>query len=304
MATSEGLLLIDKPGGLTSHDVVSRIRRVVGTRKVGHAGTLDPMATGLLVLGIGRATRLLSYLVGADKAYTATIRLGQTTVTDDAEGEITTAPGADVALERIRAEAAGLSGEIEQVPAAVSAVKVSGKRAYARVRAGEQVDLPARPVTIHEFTISAARPTRAADGTEVIDLQARVRCSSGTYVRALARDFGAALGTGGHLSALRRTHVGPFDVADALPLPEGPADVGPPAHLPLAEALRAAFPIRIATPAEARALSYGQTIPSAPSHDGEDNGEIIGVLDEAGTALALVRTAGERAQPVLVFTPA
>lgn len=216
------ILLIDKAEGWTSHDVVAKARRALGTRKVGHAGTLDPMATGLLVLGAGPATRLLTHLVGLDKTYTATIRLGSATVTDDREGETLSIadPGAVASLAadpaRIAAAVADLTGEIEQAPSAVSAIKVDGRRAYDRVRAGEQVELRKRPVTVRAFEFGEPRPgvAKDADGAEhpVIDIEATVRCSSGTYIRALARDLGSALGVGGHLTALRRTEVGPFSV--------------------------------------------------------------------------------------------
>ena len=206
-----GVLVVDKPSGWTSHQVVGRARRVLGTRKIGHAGTLDPMATGVLVLGVGRATRLLGQLALTDKAYDATIRLGQATVTDDAEGEITASSGAvEVSDEAIESELAGLRGPIEQVPSSVSAIKVGGVRSYARVRTGEDVTLAARPVTVSRFEVLARRAGVAEDGTRVVDLDVVVECSSGTYIRALARDLGAALGTGGHLIALRRTRVGPF----------------------------------------------------------------------------------------------
>lgn len=245
-----GVLLVDKAEGWTSHDVVAKSRRALGTRKVGHAGTLDPMATGLLVLGAGPATRLLTHLVGLDKTYTTTIRLGLATVTDDREGEIVSAadPAAVAAVlddhERIDSAVAELTGPIEQAPSAVSAIKVDGRRAYDRVRAGEEVELRKRPVTVYRFELGEPRAVRTAGpaGEEVdaIDIDAVVRCSSGTYIRALARDLGAALGIGGHLVALRRTEVGPYGVdgatstellgaadtteADPLPLLE-PADV-------------------------------------------------------------------------------
>ncbi|MCW4386714.1 tRNA pseudouridine(55) synthase TruB [Salinibacterium sp. SYSU T00001] len=217
-----GILLVDKPQGITSHDAVSRTRRLAHTRKVGHAGTLDPMATGLLMLGIGSSTRLLTYLVGLDKQYTATIRLGVATTTDDAEGEITeTTDASGIEPARVEGGIAALTGEIEQVPSTVSAIKVDGKRAYARARAGETVELRARPVVISEFAVLAPpRPVGTA-----LDVDVRVTCSSGTYIRALARDLGAALGVGGHLTALRRTRVGPFAVEDALPLPERGAEL-------------------------------------------------------------------------------
>ncbi len=300
-ATPEGLLLVDKPGGLTSHDVVSRVRWLAGTRKVGHAGTLDPMATGLLVLGIGRATRLLTHLVGLDKTYTATIRLGQTTSTDDAEGDTLAAEGAALTREGVQRELPALTGAIEQVPSQVSAIKIDGKRAYERARAGETVQIPARSVTVHEFAITGLRPATTTAGVDVTDVDVRVRCSSGTYIRALARDLGERLGVGGHLTALRRSHVGPFDVTHAMELPERSDDRPPlqePAFLTLAHALAAAFPIRLATEAEARALSYGQTIPAsiAPGP--------TGVLGPGGDALAVVENREGKAQPILVLAPA
>ncbi|MCU1477927.1 MAG: tRNA pseudouridine synthase [Subtercola sp.] len=211
-----GILLIDKPLGLTSHDVVAKTRRAAGTRKVGHAGTLDPLATGLLVLGVNSSTRLLTYVVGLDKEYEATIRLGAGTTTDDAEGEfINTAPaGAVEALEpaAIHAALAGLTGAVLQRPSSVSAIKVDGRRAYARVRLGETVVLDARPVTIAALDLLASRPAADANGAAVLDLDVHVTCSSGTYIRAIARDLGEALGVGGHLTALRRTRIGPFGV--------------------------------------------------------------------------------------------
>ena len=210
-----GILLVDKPAGLTSHDVVARTRRALGTRKIGHAGTLDPMATGLLVLGVEGATRLLTYIVGADKTYEATIRLGEATDTDDADGETIARaePSAwdTVTADRISDAISALSGEISQVPSAVSAIKVDGRRAYDRVRAGEDVTLAARAVTVSRFAVRAQRVAEAG-----IDLDVVVDCSSGTYIRALARDLGDALGVGGHLTALRRTRVGPFEVADSV----------------------------------------------------------------------------------------
>ncbi len=219
MTSPHGILLLDKPQGLTSHDVVARVRRAANTRKVGHAGTLDPMATGLLIVGLGMATRLLTHVVGADKVYEATIRLGEATNTDDAEGEQTGKADASAVAALADAElaraVAALTGDLLQVPSSVSAIKVDGERAYARVRAGEQVELAARPVTVSAFEV---RSIRRLPEQGVIDLDVRVACSSGTYIRALARDLGAALGVGGHLTALRRTAVGPFDVASATPL--------------------------------------------------------------------------------------
>lgn len=214
---SPGILLVDKPAGLTSHDVVARTRRALGTRKVGHAGTLDPMATGLLVIGVEGATRLLTYVVGADKTYEATIRLGQTTHTDDADGEVLVHAPDDawsaVTADSVMAGVRALTGKISQVPSSVSAIKVDGRRAYDRVRAGEEVVLAAREVTVSRFEVLAQR-----EGAGFLDLDVVVECSSGTYIRSLARDLGADLGVGGHLTALRRSRVGDFDVADAVRL--------------------------------------------------------------------------------------
>ncbi|MPV49580.1 tRNA pseudouridine(55) synthase TruB [Pseudactinotalea sp. HY160] len=318
MNAPDGLLLLDKPAGLTSHGAVARTRRALGTRKVGHAGTLDPMATGLLVLGIGRATRLLTYIVGVDKTYTATIRLGQGTNTDDAEGEATSSPGARLAAgpervvrlepDGIEAVAAGLRGPIEQVPSAVSAIKVDGKRAYARVRAGEEVALPARPVTIHRFALAEPRASVAADGTPVVDVDAVIDCSSGTYVRALARDLGARLGCGGHLTALRRTRVGPFDLdpeptATAARTAAVRADdtlprTAPDALLSVTTALRLLLPARELTEGEARAVRYGQSLAAGGM------AELAGAFDPAGRGIAVLSLDGERARPVLVLDPA
>lgn len=231
-----GLLIVDKPSGWTSHQVVGRVRRLMSTRKVGHAGTLDPMATGVLVVGVGRATRLLGHLALHDKDYTATIRLGVTTVTDDAEGDVVaTADASALGEVRIAEAMAPLRGEIMQVPTAVSAIKVNGKRSYARVRAGEAVELAARPVTVSRFqTVEVRR-----DG-EAVDVDVEVTCSSGTYVRALARDLGGSLGVGGHLTALRRTRIGPYTLpAEAVDLSE---DAPRPGLMTMAEAARLSFP--------------------------------------------------------------
>ncbi|GAA1970253.1 tRNA pseudouridine(55) synthase TruB [Isoptericola halotolerans] len=303
----DGFLVVDKPAGLTSHDVVARCRRLAGTRKVGHAGTLDPMATGVLVVGVGRATRLLTYVVGADKEYDATIRLGVGTTTDDAEGAVVSAPGVGQGVERAALESAvaALTGEIEQVPTTVSAIKVDGKRAYDLARAGEEVQLAARPVIVSTFDVLAVRPGLSDDGTSVLDLDARVVVSSGTYVRALARDLGAALGTAGHLTALRRTRVGGYDLARARSLEQlehQADDDGVLATTPLADAARATFAVRDLTDAEARALGYGQWV--APS--GTD-GTVAGVGPD-GALVALLEDTSRRgeqlAKPVLVLAPA
>lgn len=252
-AGRSGILLLDKPQGPTSHDLVSRTRRVMGTRKVGHAGTLDPMATGLMILGVESSTRLLTHLVGLDKEYTATIRLGEATDTDDAEGQVvSTADASALADAAIAAAIEPLTGDIQQVPSSFSAIKVDGRRSYDRARAGESVELAARPVRVDAFEVLAARR-----GTATLDLDVRVAVSSGTYVRALARDLGSALGVGGHLTALRRTRVGPFEVADAV-APD--ADL-PAALLPPAGVARRLFPAVELDAASAVALAHGKRVP-------------------------------------------
>jgi tRNA pseudouridine55 synthase len=291
LATS-GLVVVDKPAGLTSHDVVARLRRILHTRKVGHAGTLDPMATGVLVCGVGRGTKLLGHLAldtaSTAKAYTATIRLGATTTTDDAEGEtVTTIDPSAVTDEAINAGIAALTGPILQVPSSVSAIKIDGRRAYARVRAGEQVVLPPRPVTVSTFTVLARRGA---------DLDVAVECSSGTYVRALARDLGAALGVGGHLTALRRTRVGPFRLEHARTLPE--LEEAPGLSLPLAAAVTAAFARRDVDAAEATDLSHGRPLPGAGLPG------TYGVFAPDGRVLALVAERDGAARPLVVLAPA
>jgi tRNA pseudouridine55 synthase len=285
----DGLVVVDKPAGWTSHDVVGRTRRLARTRKVGHAGTLDPMATGVLLLGIGRATRLLGHLALTDKQYDATIRLGATTVTDDAEGEVvTTADASGVTDADVTREVAALTGAIAQVPSAVSAVKVDGVRSYARVRSGEQVALAPRSVTVSRFEVLARRGD---------DLVVAVTCSSGTYVRALARDLGAALGVGGHLTALRRTRVGPFDLAQARTL-EQLEPAFDEAVVPLDHAVAESFPRRDLDADEALALSYGKKL--APT--GVPG--VVGAFDPEGRCVALVEDVAGQARPTVVFRPA
>ena len=288
---SDGLIVVDKAAGWTSHDVVAKVRGLCGTRRVGHAGTLDPMATGVLVLGVNRATKLLTFLVGCDKTYTATIRLGQSTLTDDAEGEVTASYDVtSLTSFAVDAAVAALTGDIQQVPSAVSAIKVDGRRSYARVRAGEDVVLPARPVTVHRFTVLASRDADAG-GHAVRDLDVEVEVSSGTYIRALARDLGGALGVGGHLTALRRTRVGRFDLAGArsLTVLQEARDAGAVPLVPLAEAARASFAARELTTAEATAVGYGQRIPSVAPLRSEPvaafapDGALVAMLDERGT---------------------
>ncbi len=284
----DGLLVVDKPAGWTSHDVVARTRRLAGTRKVGHAGTLDPMATGVLVLGVGRATRLLTFLVGSDKEYAATVRLGQGTVTDDAEGEVTAAPGAAaVDAAAVAAAVGSLTGTIAQVPSAVSAIKVDGVRSYHRVRSGEEVALAPREVTVSRFDVLGVR-RHLVGGLPVLDVDVAVTVSSGTYVRALARDLGAALGSAGHLTALRRTRVGGFTIEQAHPFDALVAAQGGPVPLiGLGRAARVCFAVREVSGDEAWALSHGQRIASAqPGRQGPvaalaPDGSLVAVLDES-----------------------
>lgn len=282
---------------MTSHDVVARVRRLAGTRKVGHAGTLDPMATGVLVVGVNKATRLLTYIVGHDKTYTATIRLGQSTVTDDAEGEILSERiAAAVTEEDIEREVSKLRGDIEQVPSQVSAIKVDGKRSYARVREGQQVELKARPVTISRFDILKVRREH---GGKIIDVDVIVSCSSGTYIRALARDVGEALNVGGHLTALRRTEVGPYKISQTKRLAELAEEFE---MLPLDEAAAALFPNRTVSVDEAVELSFGRTIAASSSVMDVTKDEIVAAFAPNGTLVALLKDRGAKARTQLVFT--
>ena len=268
-----GLLIVDKPQGITSHDVVSRTRRLAYTRRVGHAGTLDPMATGVLVLGINKATRLLTWITDHSKRYEAQVRFGVETTTEDAEGEVTSAKGCDgLGNEEIEAVLSRFRGTISQVPSAVSAIKVNGKRAYARVRAGEDVKLEPREVEISLLEAQGQprshRVEYALEGKSTyvncVDLNVVVECSAGTYIRALARDLGNALGCGAHLISLRRTRVGEFsiDCAHTLQsLDEAAEQSGGEAPLPLtslSEAAREMFPCLLLSEAEAGAFSHGQ----------------------------------------------
>ncbi len=252
-----GILLLDKPQGPTSHDLVGMTRRALGTRRVGHAGTLDPMATGLMILGVESSTRLLTYLVGLDKEYLATIRLGQATDTDDTEGSVLSTSDASGLEDATIARAIdALTGDILQVPSSFSAIKVDGVRSYDRARAGEEVELVARPVRVSTFEVLATRHEGA-----LLDLDARVVVSSGTYVRALARDLGNALGVGGHLTALRRTIVGPFSVADAITLDDLTERDLASRVLEPADVARRLFPV-VDLDAEAiTALAQGKRIP-------------------------------------------
>lgn len=289
------VVVVDKPPGMTSHDVVGRVRRLVGSRRVGHAGTLDPMATGVLVLGVERATRLLTYVVPGEKAYDATIRLGVGTVSDDAEGAVTAERDASgVSDDAVTAGVRALTGELDQVPSAVSAIKVDGVRAYRTVREGGTVDLAARRITVSAFEVHDIRRAGAT-----VDVDVSVVCSAGTYVRALARDLGAALGVGGHLTALRRTRVGPFDLAQARTLAQLEADAarGPIGH-PLVDAVRQQLGLVAVDEATTERVRHGAVVP-AP---GVDHGrEPVGVVDPGGTLLALARRDGELLRPLVVF---
>ncbi len=287
----DGVVVVDKPAGLTSHDVVARVRRLAGTRRVGHAGTLDPMATGVLVVGVGRATRLLGHLSGTDKAYDATIRLGASTTTDDAEGVVLDrAPAGDLDESLVRDAVAGLLGPLDQVPSAVSAVKVAGERAYVRARRGEQVELAARRVHVHRFDVD--RLSRAGEHT---DLDVRVVCSSGTYVRALARDLGVRLGVGGHLTRLRRTAVGPFTLEAAHTLDEL-ADSWQ--ALDLTTAAAASFPTLTLDAEQATRVRHGARLSGLPLP--ADPGPVA-LLDPDGLLLALYARDGAAAAAVAVF---
>jgi tRNA pseudouridine55 synthase len=287
-----GIVVVDKPAGMTSHDVVGRCRRIFGTRKVGHAGTLDPMATGVLVVGIERATKILGLLTATSKSYAATIRLGRSTTTDDAEGEVLQDISAGgVSDEQIHAGIATLRGEIAQRPSAVSAVKIGGKRAYQLVREGQDVQLAERTVRIDRFDVHDIR----RDGPYV-DVDVEVDCSSGTYIRALARDLGDALGVGGHLTALRRTRVGGYGLDHARSL--AALAEHPQLSYPLDEACLLAFPRRDITSAEADDASHGRPLTAA----GVDG--VYAATDPGGRVIALLQDRGGRTKSVVVIRPA
>lgn len=289
--SDSGILIVDKPAGLTSQQVVGRVRRVFDARKrklkVGHAGTLDPMATGVLIVGVGKATRLLGHLALHDKAYSATIRLGQSTSTDDAEGELIQASDASSISEQQLAEAIKpLTGDIMQVPSSVSAIKVNGKRAYALARKGEDVALAARPVTVSRFDVLDVRRLG-----EVLDADVEVEVSSGTYVRALARDLGEALGVGGHLTMLRRSRIGRYNLADAVALD----DISEEAMMPMARAARFSFPVRNVDEAQARNVGYGKPL------DITVEGPVTGLVDPEGNLIALYAPDDSGAKPLAVL---
>jgi tRNA pseudouridine55 synthase len=312
VSAASGLLIVDKPAGLTSHDVVARVRRLAGTRRVGHAGTLDPAATGVLVVGIEKATKLLGHLALTDKDYLATVRLGVATTTDDAEGEPLDGLGgvassvAGLTEGDVRAAMAAFTGVIQQVPSSVSAIKVDGRRAYARVRDGEQVELAARTVTMSAFEALAFRRPRP----ELLDVDVRVSCSTGTYVRALARDLGAGLGVGGHLTELRRTRVGPYDLASATTLAdleELRASGGAGAELQviaLADAVTGSFP-RVDVDAEvAAAVRHGKPVPLQAAAGEELKTGPHGVFGPDGEVLALMAPSDGALRALVVFAPA
>ncbi len=291
MTAPGGLIIVDKPSGMTSHDVVARIRRLAGTRRVGHAGTLDPMATGVLVVGVQKATRLLGHLTRTEKEYSATIRLGQATDSDDADGAIVSgAPAGAVSEQSLAAAVAALRGEIRQIPPAVSAVKVGGKRAYRLTREGAPPRLEPRTVTVREFAVRAVHHRG-----DLLDADVSVTCSSGTYVRALARDLGVALGVGGHLTFLRRTRVGPYREQDASTLDELAAGL---TVLPLAEAAAAAFPRLDLTAEQAALLAHGGRLPGCGLPAGP-----AAAFAPDGSLIALVTGEADACRPLAVFVP-
>jgi tRNA pseudouridine55 synthase len=294
--TPDGLVIVDKPSGFTSHDVVAKMRGIAKTRRVGHAGTLDPMATGVLVLGVEKATKLLGHLALTEKEYLGTIRLGQTTLTDDAEGEITSSTDASkVARDGIDAGIAKLTGDIMQVPSKVSAIKINGVRSYKRARDGEDFDIPARPVTVSSFSVYDVRDAVADDGTPVFDLVVSVVCSSGTYIRALARDLGADLGVGGHLTALRRTRVGPYKLDSARTLDQLQKEL---TVMPLAEAAAAAFPRWDVDARRARLLTNGVRLDMPDEYKGAG---AVAVFGPERRLLALVEEHKGKAKSLAVF---
>jgi tRNA pseudouridine55 synthase len=301
VTTADGLLIIDKPAGWTSHDVVAKLRRLTGTKRVGHAGTLDPLATGVLVIGVGKATRLLGHLALAEKEYLATIRLGQATDTCDAEGSVIAgAPASGVTLAAVRAVARQLTGEIQQIPPAISAIKVDGTRAHRLARAGGTPALAARTVTVRSLCVMAERRSTSPDPAappkgELLDVDVTVTCSSGTYIRALARDLGDALGVGGHVTVLRRTRAGAYDLSTARGLDH--LDPGE-ALIPLDRAAADAFPSRLLTDAEARWLSHGGRLPGSGASPGP-----VAAFGPDGTLIALVEETGGHARPLAVFVP-
>ncbi|MCX5011390.1 tRNA pseudouridine(55) synthase TruB [Streptomyces sp. NBC_00555] len=294
--TPDGLVIVDKPSGFTSHDVVAKMRGIAKTRRVGHAGTLDPMATGVLVLGVEKATKLLGHLALTEKEYLGTIRLGQNTLTDDAEGELTSSTDATgVTRQAVDEGIAKLTGEIMQVPSKVSAIKIKGVRSYKRARDGEDFEIPARPVTVSSFQVYDMREAEAEDGTKVVDLVVSVACSSGTYIRALARDLGADLGVGGHLTALRRTRVGPYKIDRARTLDQLQEEL---TVMPIGDAAAAAFPRWDLDARRASLLANGVRIEMPDTYEA---GRTVAVFGPQGTLLGLVESKGGKAKSLAVF---
>ena len=288
--TIEGIVLVDKPSGPTSHDVVAKMRKLFNTRKVGHAGTLDPMATGMLVIGVGRATRLLGFFTAHEKEYLGTVCLGVTTTTDDAQGEVlTTTSTAQITESMILEVVREFRGPIMQQPSAVSAIKIDGKRAYARVRAGEEVEIPPRSVIIHDLEILNITRNEAADTFEV---ELRVVCSAGTYIRALARDIGSKLGVGGHLIALRRTRSGVFETMTPMEkLQESPQ------YLDLSDAVRTAFPVLTLSLEDSSKARNGVRLPTPIDVESGN----VGVFDSQGFAIGIFDNSDSELKPLVVF---
>ena len=286
MSAESGVVVVDKPAGVTSHQVVGRLRRLLGTRRIGHAGTLDPMATGVLILGVNRATRLLGHLALHDKRYLATVRLGQGSTTDDADGEVAAvADASGITPSDLEPALASLRGRIQQVPSAVSAIKVNGKRAYDLARRGMEVELKAREVEVTRLDVLASHP-----GEGILDVDIDVECSSGTYVRAIARDLGKSLGVGGHLTALRRTRIGSYDLSVAVELGEDP-----PTMMSMADAAKRSFPCVTVDLGRAADVGFGRRLDMTVPAD------VTGILSPAGELLALYRPDGDGAQPVAVL---
>jgi tRNA pseudouridine55 synthase len=296
--SASGLVIVAKSAGMTSHDVVARIRKLAGTSRVGHAGTLDPMATGVLVIGIGKATKLLGHLALTEKEYAATIRLGQSTMTDDAEGEALSTAGrsaqaSSVPDQALRAALVAMTGDIEQVPPIISAIKVKGQRAYRLTRSGVAPELKARKVTISRLDLLASRPVG-----DLLDIDVDVTCSSGTYIRAIARDLGAALGTGGHLTALRRTRVGPYIIEAARTLDELAEHFE---MIPLVDAVTDAFPSLRLDAEQARLLSHGVRLRGCGGLADSATAETIAVFGPDGALIALAIHADGELRPQVVF---
>jgi tRNA pseudouridine55 synthase len=295
MSATDGFVVVDKAGAMTSHDVVAVGRRVLGTRKVGHAGTLDPMATGILILGFGHGTRLLQYITDGDKSYRATIALGTATITDDAEGEVLSrASKSDldaITDADIQRDLSSMRGVISQRPSSVSAVKVDGKRAHERVRAGEVFELASREVTISQLDVLEIRRT-----DDAIQIDIEVTCSAGTFIRAIARDLGSTLNVGGHLTFLRRTRVASFgeDVANSFEK----FKAGEFKTLGLVDVARSIFHVRDLDTEEAKELSFGRKISASPEAG------IYAGISSSNELIALLENRDDGAKPIAVFAPA